>query len=371
MAIRPLNSSLPSRLPPPPAAQSEKQGFLEKIRESAQEGRDVFAGPSTTEAKLAELGPGDKLVIGGEFEVKAGVKVETAGDVTIKKSKDGSFVVSLALEGQVSAGAGVRGLAAVATGASFTLANAQEAGQALAQLRSFGLRGADAFKGGLSKLELSPKVGVELEAKVGWGAAGAKLKSELTAGVAWSLEFDDAGTKLVREEILSAEVKGEAKPKLLEVLSDGAVGATAATAKLHAEVTLRSTLDLPEDLGVRDVAKALAFVADLTGLANASLGATREVEIAWERAGQVLGKDAGTKWTVSANRIDLGDAARAAGAALRGDSQGALAALGEDVEISEHSYRDRGLDFEASLKLPGLGFEVRVKNEIRDVDPAV
>ena len=323
--------------------------------------------------RVDDLGEGDRLDVEAAVQLNAPLGGKLAAKLSVKH-EDGDYFVEGELDAKVgvalNAQLGVAKLGAElyaggALSATFRYDEVDDAQKAVEALVPFGKGDTDDLDGALTRLELQANLNTELEAKLG-GLLRVQAKVRLDPSVSYAIVFGPDGNQLERVQQLQARLDAKATARL------EAAGALLAPDLGKAQGTVTATwttrIDLPEDLDASDVAKTLAFVADLGGLADELHGATHEFSAKWETELRKPGDDLGRTVSVDASDVSIREALRALGQAATGDVDGVLSALGEGATVKTRKFVERGADWEFDAGLGGVGVELAWRNEVRDYD---
>ncbi len=366
--VKRATERLATRVDQADAANPARPSFLERARNAAEKAKEYRAPHVTRTAleRLEKLGPGDQLILAGLAKVKAGGKAELKVELEVERKDDGSYVAVVGAESEI--GVSLVGEAKAGAGAAleFKFDTLEEAKRGVEALLPFGPDRTDALRGRLVGIALSADVSAKLEAKLQLGVSEISAELGATASVAYALNFEGDTLRLERTHKLKGKFEGELK---FGLASDGmkALGLGGRQTTI-ASVEMTSGIEIPKDPRIGEIARAMAFVGDVTGLGNAVLNASTDVKIHWDTETRVAGNDHGERVTVSASDVTASDVRSAIGHALKGDVGHAAAAIG-DLKLDHDRFEDHGLDWEVDVGVPGLGVEVRLQNELRDYEP--
>ncbi len=356
---------------------------------------------------IDKLGEGDKykLGLGGNASIE-GVKVYGKGSIEVEK-KDGGYVVSVdgelggGLYGMVGAKAGVGGgadaeatlgvggkvemkfaTAADAKKATEILLKQAAAAAASSQQGPLAIPGQVAARAlqpskedlqflakNVSAVELRGNVAASLSAELGAKGAvgidgGIKAKEEVAARI----EFSNPPTVSIKTT-LSGEVSANAGLTLGQKPgSEGGLG-NVAQGKVEVKASIEQKFTLPANVDTAALMKdPRGYIKDVADKVVKSEEDKVTIEV--DAAGGVLGSGGGAKTEISfkAKAEDL----RNSGAmerALKGDLKGAMAALGDKVEVEAKitPYKTLGVSLAPEIKVMGFGVGVELEATRQDV----
>lgn len=341
---------------------------MDRVKVAAADGRtkatSALKNSLAIGAKIDTLGPGDILTVAVQGSLAAGVLAGVGGTLTVSRPTADEYIVNTGLSGSLGVRLFGGAIAGAGASADFAFSSAKEAKAAIASLLPGGSPPGKALSGHLRAVNLSASLIAALDAHFGLGPATFGAQAALLPSIQYSVVFRDGKASLQRTLAVTASVNGR-------ITADVVPGAVGMTERLQAGATaaanIVSTLPLPDDISAGGALKAVAFVADLSGLSGRALGTSNMVALTWTHSTQALNNDRGTTYSMLAGNVSMGDAARAAGRALKGDVAGARESLG-GVLTSNYTFVDRGFDRGVDVAFAGAGFSVRFQNEVRDVE---
>ncbi len=349
------------------AARHRKNFFVDAL-ETANEARHRNVARVTSafavKDKLPALGVGDTLTVSASGTVMLGFLGALSGSLTVLRSAEDQYIVSTSLSG--ATGLSLFGGSLVGAGASvdFAFSSAAEARQALEALVPGGAHPDVDFKGHLRAINLNTNLTAALDAHFG-AVVTAGASAALVGSAAWAIVFRDGHAFLQRTVGLTGELAARAAA---DVIPGATLGDTEQVrAALTASAGIVSSLPLPEEFTPATAARAVAFVSDLTGLSDSTLGAHNFVALTWMASTARLGNDRGTAYGMISGDVSLTEAITAGSRALRGDVAGAREALGGVIE-GGYRFEDRGVDQQLDLGFSAAGVSVHFQNEVRDVE---